>query len=70
MSERLLAQIEAKLDELIARQQRLQRENQALREREDNWKLERARLIEKNEIARTRVEAMVKRLKNLGVDSQ
>lgn len=65
MSERLLAQIDAKLDELVQRYQRLQKEYNALREKEETWHTERARLLEKNELAKARIEAMIDRLTQL-----
>ncbi len=65
MSERLLAQIDAKLDELLKRYQRLNRDHQALLAKEQAWLGERARLIEKNEIAKARIETMIDRLTQL-----
>lgn len=65
MSERLLAQIDAKLDELLKRYQRLNRDHQALQAKEQAWLGERARLIEKNEIAKARIETMIDRLTQL-----
>lgn len=65
MTENLLTALEAKLDQLVSLCTRLQKENQQLREKESNWLHERARLTEKNELARTRVEAMITHLKNL-----
>ncbi|WP_281645675.1 TIGR02449 family protein [Parendozoicomonas sp. Alg238-R29] len=58
-----------KIEELITLCQNLRHENQALRSGEQQWKQERAQLIEKNEIARTRVEAMIGRLKTLEHES-
>lgn len=57
--------IEDKLDMLIRRCRGLEKENAALRAKEDVWGQERKRLIEKNDIARKRVEAMIKHLKEL-----
>jgi cell division protein ZapB len=69
MTDNLLARVENQLDELIELCAKLSRENEQLRAREDGWQKERARLIEKNDIARTRVEAMIVRLKSLTADS-
>ncbi|HEY7886329.1 MAG TPA: TIGR02449 family protein [Cellvibrionaceae bacterium] len=65
MSDELLHTLEAKLDQLIAQCTRLQLENADLKARESDWQHERVRLIEKNELARSRVEAMITRLKTL-----
>lgn len=65
MTDRLLHEVEARLDELISRSERLGKENATLRAKESNWQLERARLVEKNDLARARVEAMIERLKNI-----
>ena len=60
-----LAQLEAKLSQLIELCQRLDRENAGLKAREATWQQEKLRLVEKNELARTRVEAMITRLKSM-----
>ena len=65
MSDELIHTLEAKLDELIRQCSRLQQENNELKHREGEWQRERVRLVEKNELARTRVEAMITRLKSL-----
>jgi cell division protein ZapB len=65
MTDDLLTALETKLDQLLQLCERQQKENQQLREKETDWLRERARLIEKNELARTRVEAMITRLKSL-----
>ncbi|MBR9912236.1 MAG: TIGR02449 family protein [Gammaproteobacteria bacterium] len=72
MADHPLATLESKLDQLLAECQRLRRENAALhkqaagfKEKEEGWLQERSRLIEKNDLARTRVEAMITRLKSL-----
>lgn len=70
MSEPLLAQLEEKLDLLIQRYQSLGAECKVLREHLHAWETERAALIEKNEIARARLEAMISRLKKLEAESK
>lgn len=60
--------LEAKIDELIDLCEVLTRENRALRAQQQNWTTERAKLIEKNELAKSRVESMITRLKALEQD--
>lgn len=67
MTDKLINAIEAKLDQLISQCHHLEQENASLRTELGDWRQERAKLIEKNELARTRVEAMITRLKNLEV---
>ena len=50
---------EQKLDQLIELCQKLKRDNQALRNREDELIGERSQLIKKNDMARQRVETMI-----------
>lgn len=57
--------LEHKVDELIQLCGVLGKENRALRAQQHNWSSERAKLIEKNELAKSRVEAMIGRLKSL-----
>ena len=68
MSNDLLLAIETKLDKLILQCNRLQQENAELKARENEWQRERVRLIEKNELARSRVEAMITHLRNLDAE--
>jgi cell division protein ZapB len=63
MSERLIAEVEAKLEQLIQRCQQLDTENRNLRRQEQEWISERTRLMEKNELARSRIESLITRLK-------
>lgn len=65
MKEQDLGGIEQKIDRLINLCARLQQENQSLQERESNLLKERSKLLEKNELARSRVESMIARLKGL-----
>ena len=57
--------LERRVNELIALTEQLSRENKALRTKQDNWSVERAKLIEKNELAKHRVESMIGRLRSL-----
>jgi cell division protein ZapB len=63
VTEQELKKLEFRLDELIQTIHRLKEENRSLRSQQDNMASERAGLIEKNELARSRVEAMINRLK-------
>ncbi len=58
-----LAALETRVDELIKTIEGLADENVALRNQQASLTAERATLIEKTEQARTRVEAMIARLK-------
>lgn len=55
--------LENRIDELIKSVDELRDENRALRTQQDNLIAERASLIEKSELARSRVESMIARLK-------
>lgn len=59
---------EEKLDRLIELCQQLKQENQALREREAGLVGERSQLVEKNEMARQKIETMINRLRNLSAE--
>jgi cell division protein ZapB len=65
MSNPILLRLESKLDQLMHICEGLSLENRSLKARESDLLIERSRLIEKNEIARSRVEAMINRLKSL-----
>ena len=60
-----LTRLTKRIDELIAIVQQLKDENRALRARHESLAAERAALMHKNEQVRTRVEAMIGRLKTL-----
>ena len=68
MPDDLLLALESKLDKLILQCNRLQQENAELKTRESEWQRERVRLVEKNEVARSRVEAMITHLRNLDAE--
>ncbi|RLJ17051.1 TIGR02449 family protein [bacterium endosymbiont of Escarpia laminata] len=60
-----LRKLELQIEELIQACAYLKDENKSLRTRQDRLVAERASLIEKTELARTRVEAMITRLKSM-----
>jgi cell division protein ZapB len=68
MPETQWATLEDKVAELIELCTVLTKENRALRAQQQTWTTERAKLIEKNELAKTRVESMITRLKALEQD--
>lgn len=61
--------LESQVEKLLKVCAQLKTENNLLRGRQVTLVAERARLIEKNDIARTRVEAMVMRLRSLEVET-
>lgn len=65
MAENQIKELEKKIDELIALCRDLNRENQALKADSSGWYQERQDLIEKNELARKKVEAMIERLRTM-----
>lgn len=63
--EKELKHLERRLDELIRTVERLTAENRSLQSRQESMAGERARLIEKHELVRGRVESMINRLRSL-----
>ena len=64
-----LSALEARIDTLINALDEVSEENRALRDQQSNLMAERAALIEKSELARSRVESMIARLKAMEVSS-
>lgn len=60
-----IEKLESQVDVLIRLVQQLKEENSSLRSQQTTLQHERSKLIEKNEAAKTRVEAMISRLKAL-----
>jgi cell division protein ZapB len=58
-----LQRVEKRLDELVVICKQLQEENRSLKQRQDTLIEDRATLLQKNEQVRSRVEAMINRLK-------
>ncbi|MFN7549988.1 MAG: TIGR02449 family protein [Pseudomonadota bacterium] len=60
-----VAEISRQVEQLVALAHRLAEENRSLRASQEQLMAERANLLAKNEQARSRVEAMINRLKSL-----
>ncbi|HEX2237978.1 MAG TPA: TIGR02449 family protein [Gammaproteobacteria bacterium] len=60
-----LRRLEQRIDELISICERLKRENWALRSQQQSLAVQRANLIDKHEMVRSRVETMINRLKSM-----
>ncbi|NOQ64841.1 MAG: TIGR02449 family protein [Methyloprofundus sp.] len=58
-----IKELEASLDELIERYSATQQENNTLKTKQDELVKEKAKLVEKTNDVRSRVEAMIVRLK-------
>jgi cell division protein ZapB len=69
MAQNQLKALEKKIDELISLCTNLNRENQTLKLDSQGWHKERLRLIASNDLARTKVEAMINRLQALEQES-
>jgi cell division protein ZapB len=57
--------LEAKIDELLKRYQFLKTENQSLKIKQESLVKEKAKLLAKTTLAKTKVEAMITRLKTM-----
>jgi cell division protein ZapB len=65
MSNNSLKELEHKIDELISLCKELNQENRALKAEIAGWRDERRDLMDKNELARSKVEAMIDRLRTM-----
>lgn len=65
MSNSSFKTLENKVDELIKLCAEMRRENQLLRDKEHQWRNERETLLGKNQLARVRLEKVLRRLKTL-----
>jgi|TARA_B110000211_G_scaffold122895_2_gene141774 cell division protein ZapB len=64
-----LRQLEQRIDQLIDTVGSLKNENISLRQQQEKLIAERSQLLDKTETARTRVEAMISRLRSLELSS-
>lgn len=61
--------LDQKINYLVALCQKLTTENRQLRQQQQSWVAEKAKLMEKNDVARTKVEAMIQHLRSLEHES-
>ena len=64
-----LKKLETRVDGLLQTCDKLVNENRLLRQQQQTLVTERAGLIEKNQLARNRIEAMITRLRSLEIHS-
>tara|TARA_B110000967_G_C18730504_1_gene482347 strand:- start:578 stop:790 length:213 start_codon:yes stop_codon:yes gene_type:complete len=62
--------LEAKIDELILLLDEVEQKQAMMAAERSSWLIERSRLLEKNELAKNKIEAMIMRLKALDQVSQ
>ena len=60
-----LQKLENQVDQLITQIERLSLENSSLRQQSEELQVERGKLLKKTELARSRVEAIISRLRSL-----
>lgn len=60
--------LEKRIDELIALCDELERKQSSMDTDREKWLQERTKLLEKNELAKAKIEAMIMRLKSLEQD--
>ena len=58
-----LQQLEKQIDDLLKVSRRTREENMLLKSQQSAWVTERAKLVERTELARSRIDKMVERLK-------
>jgi len=63
-----LQTLEQRIDELIALCDELERRHSSMETERDKWMQERTKLLENNELAKSKIEAMIMRLKSLEQD--
>ena len=69
ISEEEFKRLEIRIDELIQTCEQLKEENRLLKAQQQSYSNERAKLLDKQEEARHRVESMISRLKSLETTS-
>ncbi|MDQ7072679.1 MAG: TIGR02449 family protein [Gammaproteobacteria bacterium] len=68
MEKDAIQQLEQQVDDLLQVSRRTQEENMLLKSQKAAWLSERAQLTEKTDFARTRIEKMMERLKELDAE--
>lgn len=60
-----IQRLSEKVDQLLEHCRELENERAELKSQQHEWQSERAKLLEKNDLARNKIEAMIGRLKSL-----
>ena len=68
MEKDVIQQLEQQVDDLLLVSRRTREENMLLKSQKAAWLSERAQLTEKTDFARTRIEKMMERLKELDAE--
>jgi cell division protein ZapB len=68
MEKDAIQQLEQQVDDLLQVSRRTQEENMLLKSQKSAWLSERAQLTEKTDFARSRIEKMMERLKELDAE--
>lgn len=61
--------LDQKMHNLVALCRKLTMENQQLRRQEQSWRAEKAKLMEKNDVIRSKLETVIERLRSLEHES-
>jgi len=65
MEQSAIQRFSDKIDKLLEHCGKLEADNASLRKLQDDWHNDRAKLLQKNDLARNKIEAMIGRLKTL-----
>ena len=65
MADQQINRFSDKVEQLIQHCSKLESDNAALKLQQDHWHTERATLLQKNDLARNKIEAMIGRLRAL-----
>ena len=65
MEKDAIQQLEQQVDDLLRASRRIRDENKILKSQQTAWLTERTQLLEKTDLARSRIDTMVSRLKEL-----
>ncbi|OUR64623.1 TIGR02449 family protein [Methylophaga sp. 42_25_T18] len=65
MEKDAIQQLEQQVDDLLRASRRIRDENMLLKSQQTAWLTERTQLVEKTDLARSRIDTMVSRLKEL-----
>ncbi len=65
MEQSAVNRLSSKVEQLLAHCNQLESDNEKLKALQNDWQGERTKLLQKNDLARNKIEAMIGRLKSL-----